>query len=156
MILQDVALMSPHYLNATEEEALAMCNGVIDTVAGLGGVVTTLWHTRSLSPERLWDQLYTDLIKALRAKGAWFGSASEVVDWFRTRRSVSFESVAFTGNELSVRLTSSPYRSRAHMSIRVHLPHARSGDRPHEAGFVDFPWSGETDVKCMLPIGDHT
>ena len=89
--VMDTALFYPAYLNLSAEEAKARTGSLLDSVVHHGGCVTVNWHDRSIAAERLWGEAYTDLVKTLRAKGAWFATASECVAWFRERRAVRFE-----------------------------------------------------------------
>ncbi len=89
----DTALFYPIYLNLARSEARMRVDRIIDTAVQFGGCVTVNWHDRSIAPERLWGDVYSDLIKELRHKGAWFATAAQAVAWFRRRRSAVFENV---------------------------------------------------------------
>ena len=87
----DTALFYPSRLNLSPQEALKMTEQVVEHAAIHGGCVTVNWHDRSIAPERLWTATYTRLIERLKQNGAWFATASQAVEWTRTRRAVSFE-----------------------------------------------------------------
>ncbi len=89
--IQDTALFSPGRMNASEAHAATLCRKIIEHVSRYNGVLTILWHERSLGPERFWDDFYIKLIGLVAAGNAWIAPANEVADWFRMRRSVSFE-----------------------------------------------------------------
>lgn len=89
--IMDTALFYPSRLNLSPREALKTINQVIDHAVVHGGCVTVNWHDRSIAPERLWTATYTRLIEGLKQNGAWFATASQAVEWARTRRAVSFE-----------------------------------------------------------------
>jgi hypothetical protein len=89
--IMDTALFYPTRLNLSPREALNTINQVIDHAVVHGGCVTVNWHDRSIAPERLWTATYTRLIEGLKQYGAWFATASQAVEWARTRRAVSFE-----------------------------------------------------------------
>ena len=41
-----------------------------------GGALTVNWHTRSLSPERLWGDFYKELLAEIQTHRVWFGTAA--------------------------------------------------------------------------------
>ena len=45
---------------------------MLDNAVRFGGTLTINWHDRSLAPERLWGEFYSDLIQDLKNRGAWF------------------------------------------------------------------------------------
>jgi peptidoglycan/xylan/chitin deacetylase (PgdA/CDA1 family) len=89
--VMDTALFYPTYLNLSREEARAAVSRIIDAAIRFGGVITLNWHDRSLAPERLWGDVYAEIIDELREKGAWFATAGQAVSWFRMRRKATFE-----------------------------------------------------------------
>jgi hypothetical protein len=98
--IQDTALFFPGRMNCTEREALDLCGRILDWTQRLGGVSTLSWHERSLVPERQWDGAYRWLLTQLRQRGAYAGSARDVVAWFSVRRSVDLESVGIEADRL--------------------------------------------------------
>jgi hypothetical protein len=101
MHIQDGALFYRTKLALSDAEAWRRCERVITNVERSGGVLTVLWHDRSLGPERHWGDFYRRLIAGLRARQAWFANAHAVVDWFRARRAVTFARSGETGCECS-------------------------------------------------------
>ena len=91
VIIQDTALFSGKRLNASESQANILCEQIIDTIIRVKGVLTILWHQRSLGPERLWDDFYIKLLNKLKMQQVWFATAGEIVKWFRVRRASQFE-----------------------------------------------------------------
>lgn len=89
--IQDVALFSPNRINGSDGNPEELCSKVIEKVKRHEGVLTVLWHQRSLGPERLWGKFYEKLINRLREEKAWFGTAGEVAEWFRARRNNNFQ-----------------------------------------------------------------
>ena len=83
--IQDTALLS----KSSKTDAWRLCDAILKNSAKHGGVLTLLWHTRSLAPERQWGGFYQRLLERLKGR-VWFGSAGEVVEWFRKRRAFSF------------------------------------------------------------------
>jgi len=41
-------------MHLSEEEGLGVCKALIKSTVSNGGVITVTWHTRSMSPEKLW------------------------------------------------------------------------------------------------------
>jgi hypothetical protein len=136
MHIQDGALFFPRQLNLSEEEAARACDALIANARRFGGVLTLLWHDRSHAPERFWGDFYVRLIERLRSSDAWFGTGSEIVEWFQKRREVRFDAgaviakdsfgVGYEGGEIDPPLT-----------LRIH--HASSS-------YSDVPWNGKSTV----------
>jgi hypothetical protein len=138
--IQDGALFYPNRLDLSEAEAEKRCRALIGNAERFGGVLTVLWHDRSHGPERFWGHFYAGLLSALRSSDAWFGTASQVVDWFRRRREVHFESVVTPdGPRTSVRHDGDEIRPP--LRIRVH--HGPSK-------FVDMALNGRFAVDVDL------
>ncbi len=93
MNVMDTALFFPGYLGLSPSKALEQVGTIIDNAVQFGGSVTVNWHDRSIAPERLWGDVYADLLGELKRKGAWFATAAQAVAWFRKRRSVKLEGV---------------------------------------------------------------
>jgi hypothetical protein len=87
--IQDVALFYPAYLDLTQREAWDRCEKVINQCRDASGLVTILWHMRSLAPERLWGGFYKKLLERFRQDGAWVGTAGQTAEWFRRRREIT-------------------------------------------------------------------
>jgi hypothetical protein len=134
--IQDGAMFFPQRLDLSETEAWQRCGALIDHVRTFGGVLTVLWHDRSPAPERLWGEFYIRLVERLRSIDGWFGTASQVVSWFRNRREVSFREV-----ERKVTARWPSRESDDAMSSRFVLRVHRRGAAP-----VDIPWSDEATI----------
>jgi hypothetical protein len=139
--IQDGALFYPGRLDLSTTEAWTCCARLVANAVRYGGVLTVLWHDRSHAPERFWGDFYVGFVEALKAHGAWFGTASDVVEWFAKRRAVRFERTAtdarprYDGGEIDPPLM-----------VRVHNP--RSGAGP--ARWIDIPWTGR-DLEGLEP-----
>jgi hypothetical protein len=133
--IQDGALFYPSRLDLTEADAWARCMRLVEDVDRLGGALSVLWHDRSHAPERFWGEFYVRLVNALKARGAWFATAGEVIQWFTRRRAVQFER-APTGVHLLYRGAeiSPPLR------IRIHEP----GDESRSTRWIEVPWTGRS------------
>ena len=66
-------------MKLSEEVALTLCKAVIQSCSMFGGALTINWHTRSLSPERLWGNFYAELLREVQKHRVWFGDASNMV-----------------------------------------------------------------------------
>lgn len=131
--IQDGALFYRTRLDLSDADAWTRCTRLIEDVDTHGGALTVLWHDRSHAPERFWGDFYIRLVEALKTRGAWFGTASDVVEWFARRRAVRFERadagtrLRYHGGEISP-----PLR------VRLHQP--RAGVR--QPRWIDVPWTG--------------
>jgi hypothetical protein len=90
MHIQDTALFGSGRMRLSDGDAEKLCDQIIEGVDGYKGVLTILWHQRSLGPERLWGHFYQMLLKKLKEWNAWFATAGDVVAWFRMRRAARF------------------------------------------------------------------
>ncbi len=150
LCIQDTALFYPDRMNLSESDAMASCRHLIRQVAKYGGVLTLNWHTRSLSPERLWREFYERLINEMHASQVWFCTAGQAVNWFQSRRALRFESSPLVGQGLC--LVSDIYaETLPQFCIRVYQP----ASLPlRESGFVDIPWNGQTELT--FPRTQHS
>jgi hypothetical protein len=145
--IQDGALFFPDRLNLTELAAQKRCQDLIDIACDSGGVLTILWHDRSHGPERFWGEFYIELIQQLKSANAWFGTAKQVVDWFRQRREVRFETVQ-TSTAAHTRLRYKGPEICPPLMVRIYSPHRRlddSGVASEALSFTDVPFDGTCD-----------
>ena len=141
--IQDGALFFPHRLDLSESEAWKRCGALIDHVRTLGGVLTVLWHDRSHAAERFWGNFYIRLVQALRSLDGWFGTAGQVVGWFRKRREVTFERVEGEDGLGRTRLRYHGEEIFPPLTVRVHRP---------DTTFVDIPWNGRAAIDLDQPL----
>ncbi len=134
--LMDTALFYPTHLDLSPEAASTAADTLIEIATRFGGVLTVNWHDRSIAPERLWDEFYIRLLDDLKRRGAWFPTASQAVAWFRQRRSVVFESVAWDAGTVKICLSGVPAAALPGCRLRVHPPRNRRGP---EDQFIDLP-----------------
>lgn len=153
--IQDVALFYPSFMNMTERQAEESCREVIDSVRRHSGVLTLLWHLRSLAPERLWGDFYVRLLDDLKKNCVWFASAGQVTEWFRLRRAISFTHQCIRDNEVVVGLESSEELSDARFILRLHQPFSQQTDRIRkEENYIEKQWTGEDCVT--IQISEHS
>jgi hypothetical protein len=124
MHAMDTALFYLSYLGLSPRKASARLRQLVDDVVQFGGVLTINWHDRSLAPERLWGNCYSDLIQDLKLHGAWFATAGQSVAWFRKRRSAVFEMDPVEKGRLQVRIASGNGHGLPGLRLRTH----RAGD----------------------------
>jgi len=142
--LQDTALFYTGHMALTEKVAWTLCQVLLNNAAKYGGVLTVLWHIRSLAPERLWGDFYSRLLNELKKRRVWFGTASQVVHWFRKRRTLSFQHVEVTKEGLRLVMQSDSSESEdTDFTMRIYLPGA-------DGKFIDVGWTGEPVVDVSL------
>jgi hypothetical protein len=134
MHIQDGALFFPQRLDLSETAAWDLCATFINHARTHGGVLTTIWHDRSHGPERFWGGFYVRLVDELKKQDAWFGTGSEVVEWFRARRSVTFERRSGSDGVERMLAKNSGAMPKRPFAIRTHRA-------AHEA--TDVSWSGD-------------
>ena len=118
--IQDSAMFYSNRMMLSESEALDACRELIHTMSLSGGALTVNWHTRSLSPERLWGDFYVGLLKEIQSYRVWFGTARQVVEWFRKRRALCFDSVEFEESGVRVALSSPDLDSEFSFTLTIH------------------------------------
>lgn len=145
--IQDGALFYPNRLDLSEPEAEELCRPLIDNAGKFGGVLTLLWHDRSHGPERFWGGFYVRLLQSLKSRESWFGTAAQVVDWFRKRREVRFQRSDAPGCART-RLRYEDEEIQPPLRIRVYEPSRRDklGVSVAEGAteFIDIPWNGKS------------
>ena len=158
--IQDGALFYRQRLDLSEPEAWDLCAALIENARKLGGVLTILWHDRSPGPERFWGDFYVRLVHELRLPDVWFGSAGQVVNWFRKRREVVFERLGSGDGTTQVRLRNGGGKIVPPLKVRVHHPKTRGqGNQAtfwEAGGTTDVPWTGETDIEIDQSLATDT
>ncbi len=150
--IQDTALFFPGRLNLKDADAAQLCNKLMDSAGFHGGVLTASWHERSLEPERLWGDLYKWLLGEFQARGAWIGNASQIVAWFRHRRSIAFRECNLVDGKFVISIVGDAVASDPKMFFRLHLPSRSAGSLPAgcKDNFIDIPWNGEAHLE--IPV----
>jgi hypothetical protein len=137
--IQDTALFYPDRMNLSETEAMDSCRSLLRQMVNFGGILTINWHTRSLSPERLWGEFYKMLLQEIQKHRVWFGTAQQVVNWSRSRRELRFEQVQIAGEELRLKMVGPAPDDLPAFVVRVHP--SRSGAEikcPFHAGVFRY------------------
>lgn len=147
MHIQDGALFYTNRLDLAEDEAWARCGQLIENTEEFGGVLTCLWHDRSHGPERFWGSFYIRLLDRLRALDVWFGTAGQVVAWFRNRREVTFERVKSSGGQDQVIIRSAANCISPPLTLRIHSPAPKNAESSqYRRGSRDVVWNGAVAI----------
>ena len=149
--IQDVALFNSSYLNMTDEQASQSCRQIINQILKYGGVLTILWHLRSIAPERLWGKFYIRLLEQLKRHRVWFATAGEVTNWFQLRRSVSFIDESFSDRKLTLSLKVPEELPYPEFALRLYKPVSqKAGVSGKSTEHIDTPWLGERSITISL------
>lgn len=119
--IQDTALFFPGKMNLTEDSAWKLVLEIKEKLHEYGGVLTINWHQRSLAPERLWGDFYVNLVNNLKACKIYFGTAREIVGWFKKRREAVFEKAQVKNGRVSVSVNT-PSDHGPDLVLQVHSP----------------------------------
>lgn len=143
--VMDTALFYSAYLGLSQEQAKMVVGRIADNAAEYGGCLTINWHDRSVAPERLWDESYREVVKDLKNRGAWFATASQVVSWFRKRRSVIFETGPTVPEGMRRQMAAVHAHDLPALRLRIHKARA--------SGEVGAAPTGHVDVPCDESVG---
>lgn len=146
--IMDTALFYPRYLALSPSAARELVYRLIENAVQVGGVLTINWHDRSIAPERLWDDFYVQLLDQLRARGAWFATATEAVKWFKKRRSAVFRMSRSEDGTARVTATVDAREQLPGLRLRVYkaFQDPLAGSSPPRQPFEDVPLHGNADV----------
>jgi hypothetical protein len=154
LIIMDTALFYPSYLNLTPEAAMQAVRPLVDDAERYGGALTINWHDRSLAPERLWGEVYTEFVDELRRRAAWFPTAAGAAAWFRRRRSTVFASVCREDTAIQVIVSTDRAEEAPGLTLRVHRPMPPPANGPvplgHSARFTDLTFTDSLNVRVAL------
>jgi hypothetical protein len=154
--IQDTALFYASRMRLSEEAALDLCRRLVQAYCIHGGVLTINWHTRSLSPERLWGDFYLQLLRELRSFRVWSGTARQISGWFRSRRKLGFESVEFSDTEVKMKLSGSLENGTPPFTIRIFAPTSQTARSKEGATLcaiepvANVVWNGLQDVVVQF------
>jgi hypothetical protein len=145
-------------MNLSEKQALDLCEKLIKNAKTYGGVLTILWHDRSLAAERLWGDSYINLLEKIKENKVWFATAGEIVNWFRRRRQVTFEKVDIDDNKIRLSLkyisNGSIHAKEPFSFVRIYHPKLKKSNEqnPLLSGsvYMDIPLKGETSFEINL------
>lgn len=146
--VMDTALFYPDYLDLTPGQARERVLALGRKVKRLGGALTVNWHDRSLAPERLWGELYRELVEVWKGEQAWLTSLEQAVAWFRWRRSFRFEreSEDRALTETCAVVGDPPARDDLpDVVLRIYQPD--TPDDKQTKKYVDYPFAGKRRMK---------
>jgi len=153
MHIQDTALFYSSRMGLTEERALGLIFDLMKSSQRFGGVLTINWHTRSLSPERLWDDFYITLLRELKTMNVWFGTAKQVVKWFNKRRAVTFGKICFKDDKLILQLLNVNNNGEPELSLRVYCPKIKNSNNKELLElrkYIDIPFTNNIETTISL------
>ena len=151
--VQDTALFYPGRMALSEGEASSLIDRLIENSTIFGGVLTINWHDRSLAPERLWGDFYIELLKKMRKRKVWFGTAKEIVRWFNKRRASSFGEIRYTSNTVKLAVKSENTNTPLEFVLRVHLPKEKSHEKiatEYERSYIDLSFSSKLETEISF------
>jgi hypothetical protein len=141
--VMDTALFYPGYLNLSVEEANRQVGVMINNAIQFGGAVTFNWHDRSIAPERLWGEFYTNLLGKLKQEGAWCTGAGGAVSWFQNRRSVVFERADQRLEVARMGIALAPRKDVPGVRLRVYNARGKCGSSSER--YVDSALTGNVE-----------
>ncbi len=150
--IQDSAMFYSDRMGLPEADALGVCRDILRSLAVSGGALTINWHTRSLSPERLWGDFYAELLREIRTHRVWFGTARQIVGWYQKRRALRFDSVQFGDGGVQVRFDRSSVSSEFSFTVKIHHPAGVSETSAFpnysRCSYVNAEWHGGELVEA--------
>jgi hypothetical protein len=144
--IQDTALFNPKHMSLTKIEAWQLCQDLIEKTSHNSGVLTILWHDRSLSPERLYEDFYIKLLSELKNKKVWFATATDACKWFKIRRTAKFENVKLDGDVIHIKVSNDKNDTLPSMKLRVYQQNINK----QTTKYTDLPWQSETNFSVNL------
>ena len=156
LIIQDTALFYPGRMRLTEAEAMQACKQVMKSMARFGGTLVLNWHTRSLSPERLWGDFYAKLLSEMRGARVWFGTGQDIATWFQRRRAFQFHDVQFAEDGVRLKMSGPSMDGQPPLLVRVHFSRPRSPkqsqSRTSTYSCSNIFWKGEAELKVTASV----
>lgn len=151
LMIQDTAMFYPREMGLSKHQAWKLCRKVLENSKQNGGVLTVLWHERSLSPERLWGDFYLRLLDELKKSRSWFGTARQVIHWFQKRRNIMFNAVFFSGNKIYLEVDGADDGDTSELVLRIHVPQSSQYTVSREnPGYVDVALNGRKKLEISL------
>lgn len=150
--IQDMALFASEKMSLSEQEAWNFCVKLIKHSHDYGGVITVLWHMRSIAPERLWDDFYLKLLDTFKEQNVCFATASQAVLWFQKRRNLIFADIFFEDENLRVKLLNIEKADDSPLILRIYIPDPNNTDFfQTNLSFTDIKIENETELRVPIP-----
>ena len=151
LMIQDTAMFYPREMGLSKRRAWRLCKMLLKNSKRNGGVLTVLWHERSLAPERLWGDFYLRLLYELKGSRSWFGTAGQVIHWFQKRRNVLFKAASFAGNILYLELDCADSGDSSDLVLRVHVPRSYNDTASiAKPGYIDILLNDQKKLEISL------
>ncbi len=152
--LMDTALFYPGRMGLQESQALAVLKTMIGDFRTHGGVFTINWHTRSLMPERNWEEFYRELLSLLKAEKCLVRDLFQSRAVVPKRRSAQIEQVSVDGTTVNLRLTSAQGPTTPDLVVRISTM-AAEGNNEEPGGkpslrCIEAAWSGRMSLQLTL------
>ena len=144
--IQDIALFNPKHMSLNKYEAWKRCQDLIEKASSNGGILTILWHDRSLSPERLYEDFYIKLLNELKNKKVWFATAMEACNWFNNRRAAKYGNIEIDENVVHIKMLTDNKDSQPPMKMRIYHPAINH----QSTNYIDVPWRGENELSISV------
>jgi peptidoglycan/xylan/chitin deacetylase (PgdA/CDA1 family) len=149
--IQDNALFSTKRMNLSITDPLDIMNSFIQNNLLYGGVLTLLWHPRSIAPERLYKDFYIKILEILKNNKMWFGTAVQVVEWFKKRRNISFECIHNKNNSINITIKGNDGAIQPSLIIRIYnqklsIDHKMSKQNRLK-GYFDVPLLDKNEIN---------
>jgi len=153
--IQDNALFFTSGKRLSQSEAWEECNKVVETTRTYGGVLTILWHQRSIAPERLYEEFYINLLNYLKKDhNVWFATGGQIVEWFRKRRNFSFKDIQCFDETVKVKYSDIRTDTIPPLMLRIHKRKYSDKDMLNsmntETNFTDVLLTGNVDETFSL------
>jgi hypothetical protein len=153
--IQDTALFNPKHMSLLKEDAWKRCEDLVEKTSRHGGALTVLWHDRSLSPERLYEDFYIRLLDELQRRKAWFATAADICQWFQARRHARFEKGDTRGDKIRVRLQTDTADRYPPLQLRIYRPAKKKVlddtlTNRWRQNYVEIPWPNEPEISLSL------
>jgi hypothetical protein len=120
--IQDTALFNPKHMSLSKNEAWQRCQYLIKHASCNGGILTILWHDRSLSPERLYEDFYIKLLNELKNNKGWFATTTDTCNWFKKRRAIKLNDVKVDGNNIYINTKREATDTQPSIILRIYHP----------------------------------
>ena len=151
LLIQDSAMFYSSRMGVREDEAFLLCQNIIESVSAFGGVLVINWHGRSLAPERLWNEFYTKLLDEIKSRRIWFGTCSEVIQWFKKRRFARFSRVETKEGIIKIRLEGLDELAGPDLTLKVYGHWERDSElQSTEKKPLEMTIHGDTQLE--IPI----
>ncbi len=145
LIIQDTALFSKGRMNLIDKKANTLCSEIINKSHLYGGVLTILWHQRSIAPERLYGDFYMNFINELKNNGVWFGTGNQILEWFKKRRNISFGNITRLEDTLEITLKNAEVKTIPGLILRIYNSNKRQSNK-ETIEFLDIPINGQNII----------